>query len=338
MWFGILLTILPLIPVSLISKRAGSLPAHCRERTDRSGIKRINDSFAPYRATCYPLLPWRPVTPHPGHDMGTKANPKPLPANPYATPSRFQNKALRIAIPVKANIQERHFKRPNVPLDRVRPLNVTYTSVQFHQLMESDTVSGGAAALSDTEALTAEILAREDTIKAQLVLATLLVALLAFFYVKYRKMQSRLNIVLQEGVEPTISQVPNANIIPMDIAPEVVQRILLALDQWESQKGYLDQGTSLITLAEILGTNTSYLSKIINVYKGQTFSQYLRDLRITHAINQIKEQPELLKTRSTIQLAEQFGFNSVDVFSRAMKSKIGLTPGLFFRKVRQKHR
>ena len=338
MWFGILLTLLTLSPVSLISKGAESLPAHCRERTDRSRLKRINDSFAPYRTTCYQLLACKSATPHPGYVMGTKGNPEPFPTYPYATLFRFQNAALRIAIPVKTAIQERHFNCPNIPLDRVRPLDVTCTSVQFHQLMESDTVSGGATALSDTEALTAEILAREDTIKAQLVLAILLVALLAFFYVKYRKMQSRLNIVLQKGVEPAISQVPNPNIIPMDIAPEVVQRILLALDHWESQKGYLDQGTSLGTLATLLGTNTSYLSKIINVYKGQTFSQYLRDLRITHAINQIKEQPELLRTRSTIQLAEQFGFNSVDVFARAMKSKIGLTPGLFFRKVRQKHR
>ncbi|MEQ5789751.1 helix-turn-helix transcriptional regulator [Muricauda sp. NFXS6] len=209
---------------------------------------------------------------------------------------------------------------------------------KYDWTLASDTVSGKTGVHHNTVALTAEILEREETIRVQLVLATLLVALLAFFYVKYRKMHSRLNIVLQEGVEPTISQVPNANIIPMDIAPEVVQRILLALDQWESQKGYMDQGTSLGTLATLLGTNTSYLSKIINVYKGQTFSQYLRDLRITHAINHIKEHPDILTTQSTIQLAERFGFSSVDVFARAMKSKIGLTPGLFFRKVRQKHR
>jgi len=235
-------------------------------------------------------------------------------------------------------LQKILFNYPNLPLDTVRPHNVTYTPVQFHQLMESDTVSGGATGLTDTEALTAEILAREATIKAQLILATLLVALLAFFYIKYHRMQSKLNIVLQEGVKPTLGKGTNAGTIPTDIAPEVVQRILLALDHWESQKGHLDQGSSLGSLATLLGTNTSYLSKVINVYKGQTFPQYLRDLRITHAINQIKEQPELLRTHSTIQLAEQFGFNSVDVFARAMKSKIGLTPGLFFQKVRQKHR
>src|SRR6056297_1295933 len=126
MWFGILLTLLTLTPESLISIGAGSLPAHCRERTDRSRLKRINNSFAPYRTTCYPLLPWRPATLHPGHNMGTKGNPKPLSANPYATPSRFQNETLRIAIPVKAAIQERHFNRPNIPLHRVRPLDVTY--------------------------------------------------------------------------------------------------------------------------------------------------------------------------------------------------------------------
>ena len=59
---------------------------------------------------------------------------------------------------------------------------------------------------------------------------------------------------------------------------------------------------------------------------------------MTYAINHIKEHPDILTTHSTIQLAERFGFRSVDVFARAMKSKIGLTPGLFFRKVSQKQR
>jgi AraC-like DNA-binding protein len=206
------------------------------------------------------------------------------------------------------------------------------------QAMASDTISNKTELHHNTETLTAEILAREETIKLQLVLAALLVALLAFFYVKYRKMQRKLNMILQEGVEPNLNQVTNATAIALEIEPEVVQRILLGLDHWESRQGYLDQGASLFNLAAILETNTSYLSKVVNSYKGQSFPQYLKDLRVTYAINHIKEHPDILTTHSTIQLAERFGFRSVDVFARAMKSKIGLTPGLFFRKVSQKQR
>jgi len=159
--------------------------------------------------------------------------------------------------------------------------------------------------------------------------------ILIFFYWNYKKVQRKLEIVMNEKAEPLKRNPKKDDIAQMDIDSEVVQNTLEALDDWEKNLGYLNQKTSQNSLATELGTNTTYLSKIINTYKGQTFSNYLKDLRVTYAVNHLKENPGIIDTHSTIQIAEMFGFNSLDVFTRAIKSKIGLTPALFFKKIKR---
>ena len=77
---------------------------------------------------------------------------------------------------------------------------------------------------------------------------------------------------MDQDVEPLKRHPQKDDIAQMDIDPEVVQSTLEALDKWETNLGYLDQKTSQNSLASDLNTNTTYLSKIINTYKGQTFS------------------------------------------------------------------
>lgn len=117
------------------------------------------------------------------------------------------------------------------------------------------------------------------------------------------------------------------------VSPEVLLKILYHLDCWEAEQGFLDNTVTQQTLAKKLNTNSSYLSKVVNTYKGQNFTNYLKDLRITHAINDLKENPEMVKTKSMIQIAEMYGFNSLGVFSEAFKSKLGVTPGKFIKQV-----
>jgi len=48
-------------------------------------------------------------------------------------------------------------------------------------------------------------------------------------------------------------------------------------------------------LAKKIGTNSTYLSIVINHYKGINFSSYLKDLRITDALNSLRNKPEMAK-------------------------------------------
>ncbi|MCR9228367.1 MAG: helix-turn-helix domain-containing protein [Flavobacteriaceae bacterium] len=183
--------------------------------------------------------------------------------------------------------------------------------------------------------LSDEIQKNEGTIRNYILLSVLLISLLALYFIKYSRTQKKLREVMDQDVEPLKRHPQKDDIAQMDIDPEVVQSTLEALDKWETNLGYLDQKTSQNSLASDLNTNTTYLSKIINTYKGQTFSNYIKDLRVTYAINHLKENPQIIDTHSTIQIAEMFGFSSLDVFARAIKSKIGVTPAVYFRKLKK---
>jgi len=114
---------------------------------------------------------------------------------------------------------------------------------------------------------------------------------------------------------------------------EIVAKVLRNLKDWEEQKGFLDSNLTQQTLAKELNTNSAYLSQVINVHKKQNFASYLKDLRITYAINDLKSNPGIVQTKSMVQIAEMYGFNTVGVFSKAFKDKIGVTPEVFFKRI-----
>ena len=109
---------------------------------------------------------------------------------------------------------------------------------------------------------------------------------------------------------------------------ELIHEILSKLIKFEEEKGYLHQNVSVSSLAKKIKTNTSYLSKIINIYKEKNFAQYINDLRINHAINELKTNPTVRKYTMRA-LAKEFGFNTGGPFIQAFKKKIGISP-LYF--------
>jgi AraC-like DNA-binding protein len=156
-----------------------------------------------------------------------------------------------------------------------------------------------------------------------------------YFLFQYNKTQKRLTLLIQNGIQPKTAAYQDAKNKIVNIDDDTVNSLLEKLNNWEKDKKYLNTSVTQSLLAKELGTNSAYLSRIINVYKDQSFPNYLKDLRISYSINYIKDNPEIIKSKSTIQIAEYFGFNSLDVYARALKSKTGVTPGAFLKKVRQ---
>lgn len=116
------------------------------------------------------------------------------------------------------------------------------------------------------------------------------------------------------------------------IAEELVNQILKKLDQFEIQKRFLESNLTVQILSVVVDSNSKYVSKIINVYKGKTFVQYINDLRIEHAIVELQQQKQLRKY--TMQaLAEEFGFNGAESFSAAFYKKTGIKPTYFIKEL-----
>ncbi|MCL9807363.1 AraC family transcriptional regulator [Flavobacterium amniphilum] len=119
-----------------------------------------------------------------------------------------------------------------------------------------------------------------------------------------------------------------------DISKTVINQILTKLQKFETKKEFLVPDISLQSLSEKFETNTSYLSKIINEYKGKNFVQYINSLRIDYAIKTLQEKSKL-RNYSISALANEFGFNTSDSFSKAFFKQTGIKPSFFIKELNE---
>ncbi|MCM4158428.1 helix-turn-helix domain-containing protein [Antarcticibacterium flavum] len=147
------------------------------------------------------------------------------------------------------------------------------------------------------------------------------------FYTRNRKMKRRLRILMEE--EPKKKPVSKKTLdFSLAIPEDIKNDLILKLDNFENSNRYLDKVLDLPTLANELHTNTSYLSLVINYYKKKSFPNYLKELRISYAIQELKINLELTKY-SNQGLAELFGFKTGESFSKAFLKETGVYPSRF---------
>lgn len=106
-------------------------------------------------------------------------------------------------------------------------------------------------------------------------------------------------------------------------AEEIYRRIVRLM---EEKRVYLDPTLSLDALATMAGTNRTYLQEAIRISTGLTYSGYINNLRISHAIDLLtqSDSAEVIKT-----LAAASGFESPSNFYRQFKKKTGVSPAMF---------
>ena len=102
-------------------------------------------------------------------------------------------------------------------------------------------------------------------------------------------------------------------------SPDLMSRIttLLEKEEWFRRKDL-----TKATLAQELGTNTTYITATVNSQGGTTFSDLVAGYRIAYAQKLMRENPQMLLTN----VAEESGFSSEKSFFRTFKAKTGLTP------------
>lgn len=103
---------------------------------------------------------------------------------------------------------------------------------------------------------------------------------------------------------------------------------LVAFEQYvQTQKNFLDGNISLDSVAEELGINKSYLSKLLNAELDSSFSDYVNKLRVEEAKVYLKT-PEF-QNYTLIAIGLEAGFNSKSTFNAVFKKYTGFTPSEF---------
>ncbi len=119
-----------------------------------------------------------------------------------------------------------------------------------------------------------------------------------------------------------------------EIAADVTHQILTGLTELEEKKYYLRQDCNSYNVAKKIKTNTSYLSKVVNQEFEKNFNTYINDLRINHAIIQLKEDNKF-RSYSIQSIAEEIGYKSADSFTKYFKLRTGLNPSFYIKQLNQ---
>lgn len=85
---------------------------------------------------------------------------------------------------------------------------------------------------------------------------------------------------------------------------------------------YLNPDLSIIMLAEVLGTNRTFISSSINSVTGKSFRTWLAEYRLNIFVEKLKEDPEI----SLDLLAMRCGYKDQSTFRRQFKAAFGMTP------------
>ncbi len=122
---------------------------------------------------------------------------------------------------------------------------------------------------------------------------------------------------------------------PSVVGDEMANQLLKKIDVFVNSKGYLKSNISLESFSKELETNKTYLSYLINQYKGKNFTQFINDLRIDDAIFSLQQQDYDLKKYNIQYIASRSGFNNAESFSNAFNKRTGLKPSFFIKELQK---
>ena len=100
------------------------------------------------------------------------------------------------------------------------------------------------------------------------------------------------------------------------------------------EKLYRHKDVSLTKISELLSTNRTYVSRVINRYSGLSFYDYINQYRIKDAVGILSDADSDIPLKA---LSDDLGFNSNSVFYRAFVKETGVPPS-YFRENAQKRR
>ena len=100
----------------------------------------------------------------------------------------------------------------------------------------------------------------------------------------------------------------------------------------DKDHGYLNPSLSIEEIARVLNTNRTYVSKLVNLYYGMPFRDYLNKKRMDYARQLMMDEPDA----GLDYIAAKSGFQSSTQFIRKFRETEGVTPTVWKSMQRQR--
>lgn len=95
----------------------------------------------------------------------------------------------------------------------------------------------------------------------------------------------------------------------------------------EQEKIYRDSNLTRDRLAELLGTNRTYLTQIIAQHSGKGYYQFINSYRIKEAVKILSDPAN--SSYPLKALASDLGFKSMTTFYKTFQETVGMTPSMY---------
>jgi len=211
-------------------------------------------------------------------------------------------------------------------------LDSNYQYVSDKLIKEYDTPN----LLKEKEALIASLTSDKKTSADQVIWISLALVLslgvVGFYYYRQRLYKQRFLKVVADQQQEVVHEAPKATAQGLGISKDTVDGLIAHLQNFEDTQGYLKAKINAKDLAKSFGSNSTYLSQVVNTYKGKNLSTYINDLRIAYVVKKLQSDSKFRKY--TIKaIAQEVGFNTAEAFAKAFHKNTGIYPSYFIKKL-----
>lgn len=130
--------------------------------------------------------------------------------------------------------------------------------------------------------------------------------------------------MLQKAVNPTFEKeiVVEEELHNADLSKQMQNNLIeKILDLFQNQKIYLNEELNIVHLANLTGSNRTYISQLINKHYQQNFCTFVNTFRIKELRDCIRQDSQCTNQI----LAEKCGFSSTDSLKRVVKNHTGMS-------------
>ncbi len=162
----------------------------------------------------------------------------------------------------------------------------------------------------------------------------IVICILLFFFIYHIKKQKKNKKIFAELQKKLNKEVDEENTSSKKefVTDQKVKDLFQKLQNLEATRFYLAVDCNLYTTAKQINTNTSYLSKMMNTHKAQSFNDYINALRIKHCQEQLNIDAKF-RSYTIKAIANELGYKSVNTFASAFKKHTGLSHSYYIKQV-----
>ncbi len=154
---------------------------------------------------------------------------------------------------------------------------------------------------------------------------------ISFSVVKNKREKKEANKRLEELLNKKSSSTSTTNNF-VNLKDSQNEQIIKGLLKIEQSHYYLKEDFNLYNAAKKIGTNTTYLSKVVKEYKKMSFSDYTNELRINYIVDVLTKDKKI-RSYTTQAIGELGGYKNAKSFTRIFKKYTGITPYQFVEKI-----